>query len=182
MCAPLREAAAGIWVSRGCYNRLQNKDDYMVQPLLVYLRHKYLPGFALFPYDFRLALFRLICQLRVFHRNVWRLRILYHAPHGGDFVIKIGVYLLYLYSLRFALPQLLVCFSYYVFVKHTAIQIFVLFNASFRCGFFYFLPQLLLPHKQYSYKNIFSSILYARQVRPLYRAPCIKLIYHLPFQ
>ena len=54
--------------------------------------------------------------------------------------------------------------------------------ASFWCGFFYFPPQLFPPHKQYSYKNIFSSILYARQVRPLYRAPCIKLIYHLPFQ
>lgn len=100
--AALRKASAGKAVSGGHYDRLQNNNNYVVQPLLVYLRHINLPALPVFVNKFRLVFLWLKCQLWVLYVNAWRFRVLNHPPHGFDFRVQIGVYRLYFPALRFA--------------------------------------------------------------------------------
>ena len=115
------------------------------------------------------------CKLRLLHLNVRRLGVPYHLNHRRHLFIQVRIDVYYFFPLGLALAEFLICFPYDALIEHLAIQILVLFMARILPGR-KFLPQFFSAHKQLLLWDIFSSISYRQQVRPLYCLPCIGFI------
>lgn len=128
MCATFREAAAAVLVCGAGDDRLQHQHDDVVQPLLVDLRLEDLSDLAVFVDDLRGVLMGLESEFRVLDFYSIGFGVQNHIVHLLNFVVQMGIDILYLRSACFAFPKVLVCLADCFLRKHCLIQILVLFQ------------------------------------------------------
>ena len=106
----------------------QHQHDDVVQPLFVDLRLKDLPNLTVFVDDLRGVLMGLESEFRVLDFYPIGFGVQNHIVHLLNFVVQMGIDILYLRSACFAFPKVLVCLADCFLRKHCLIQILVLFQ------------------------------------------------------